>query len=48
MSSSLNSLTDDRIDICDLIRMNQISSVNITDTQNENGSDVGELYILLP
>lgn len=45
MSSSLTSLTDDRIDICDLIQMNQISAVNITATQNASGSDVSELHI---
>lgn len=32
MSSTLDSLVDDRVDLCDLIRMNQITSVNVTET----------------
>lgn len=35
MSSSLDSLIDDRIDICDLIQMNQITAVNVTATEND-------------
>lgn len=39
MSSSLDSLVDDRVDLCDLIRMNHITSVNVTDAAT-NDSDV--------
>lgn len=50
MSSSLDSLIDDRVNICDLIQMNQITVVNVTTAATENDSDVSEIdqYVIMP